>query len=302
MGSEEDEVNEFDGLGNSDVDSLVAQLKSERLKLKEQEQQLHEQEEELSSQKEELTAAIEELMAKNTSLEDTLTQLRDRSFELDQILYRTSHDLRGPLSSIKGVLALLSLESQSDVIRNYGRHIESKAIQMENLLKSLASLSKSILEKPQLENVDLNKVIWQVIGEYRHLPGWNLMEVSVDLRERKLYTDPALVMIIFQSLLSNAFIFRDPLIKGQMIVQVREEAGNWIIDVIDDGEGIPLPVRPLIFDMFYRGSERSIGNGLGLYVARKAIDRLKGVISFHAEASATRFTIKLPVQADPDPA
>ena len=292
-------MKQLESLTKDEIASLITSLKEKSSQLEERERDLVEQAEELSSQKEELTAAIEELMSKNRSLEVTLAQLRDRSFELDQILYRTSHDLRSPLTSIKGILSLLQLEPQSDIIRNYGRHIQDKAIQMDNLLRSLASLSKSILEEPELETIDLNKMIWQVVGEYRHLPSWGKVEVRTELDGLKLYTDPALITIIFQSLFSNAFIFRDSSKKGSLTIRTREQMGNWYMDVIDDGEGIDLSVQPHIFNMFYRGSERSLGNGLGLYVCKKAVDRLKGNISFYAESPFTRFTITIPSQSIP---
>lgn len=292
------EQRQADHVNHNEVSLLISQLSEEREKLRQREQDLLEQAEELASQKEELTAAIEEIMSKNMSLENTLSQLRERSFELDQILYRTSHDLRSPLSSIKGIISLLKLEPQSEIIRNYGKHIEDKAIQMDELLRSLASLSKSILEEPHFETVDLNKIIWNVIGEYRNLPSWKQVEVQVALGEHKICTDPELITIIFQSLISNAYIFRDASKNGQLIIRSREENGNWIIDVMDDGEGIAVSVQPQIFDMFYRGSERSIGNGLGLYIGKKAADRLKGTIDFHADPGMSRFTVELPVVAN----
>lgn len=294
--SDDDNSNQMQTLSRDEIVALQSQLSEESRKLREREQELEDRMEELSSQKEELTAAIEELAAKNKSLEFTLTQLRDRSFELDQILYRTSHDLRSPLSSIKGILSLLQLEPQSDIIRSYGRHIEDKAIQMDNLLRSLSSLSKSILETPQFEIIDLNKIIWQVVGEYRHLPGWDQVEVNVELSEPKVSTDAALIVIIFQSLFSNAFTFRDSSKKGKMTVRTQQKDRHWIIDVIDDGERIDPSIQRLIFNMFYRGSERSLGNGLGLYVCSKAVDQLKGNISFHVEPEGTRFTVTLPLQ------
>lgn len=291
-------MDEHEGRSRDEIAVLITQLNNEARKLKDREQQIEEQAEELSSQKEELTAAIEELMAKNASLERTLVQLRERSFELDQILYRTSHDLRSPLTSIRGILSLLQLEPQSDIIRSYGKHIEDKAIQMENLLRSLASLSKSILEEPQYETIDLNRIIWQVAGEYRHLPSWDKVEVTVDLGEPKVYTDPALVTIIFQSLFSNALIFRNPSAKGKLGIRTREQNGSWVLDVIDDGEGIDPSIAPNIFNMFYRGSERSLGNGLGLYVCKKAVEQLRGTISCHMESAGTRFTVTVPLQTN----
>lgn len=288
-------MNDSNQLGNEDVDRLVKQLHEKDIRLREREQELNDKEEELSSQKEELNAAIEELIEKNKSLLDTLHELRDRSFELDQILYRTSHDLRSPLSSIKGILALLKLEPQTDIIRNYAHHIDSKAAQMDNLLRSLASLSKSILEEPVTSLIDLHKIIWQVIAELKYLPSWEQVEVAVELQEYKVKTDPALMVIIFQSLFSNAFIFREPSKKGHLTIRTHLLNGSLIIRVCDDGEGIALNVQPHIFDMFYRGSEKSLGNGLGLYVARKAAARLKGTIIVQLHPGNTCFTVTLPM-------
>jgi len=292
------QMEETGKLSNENFDHLLhKQLNDRSSRLKEREQELEDKGEELAAQKEELTAAIEELMGKNESLVDTLHQLRERSFELDQILYRTSHDLRAPLSSIRGILSLLKLEPKSEIINTYGRHIEDKVTQMDDLLKSLASLSKSILEEPEITEVDLNKIIWQVIGEFKHLPNWDNMEVQVELRESKIKTDYRLITIIFQSLFSNAFIFREPLKKGKLMIRGYQQNGDWVIEVADDGEGIAMNVQSSVFDMFYRGSERSQGNGLGLYVARKAAGRLQGEITFTLTTGHTCFIVRFPVMS-----
>ena len=288
-------MSEQDKLRDENYDQLSKQLEDKSVRLRDREQELEDKAEEFLAQKEELTAAIEEVVEKNKSLVNTLHQLRERSFELDQILYRTSHDLRAPLSSIKGILTLLKLEPQTEIIRDYSRHIEDKARQMDNLLRSLASLSKSILEEPVIGFIDLNKVIWQVINECTHLPNWEHVEVNVQLQECKIKTDDALITIILQSLFSNAFIFREPLKKGKLIIQGYQQDSNWIMDVSDDGEGMAENIQSSVFDMFYRGSERSMGNGLGLYVARKAAEQLNGNISFHLTTGLTCFKVILPI-------
>lgn len=278
-----------------DLNRLINQLNEKTLSLQERESDLADKAEELSAQKEELTAAIEAFVEKNKSLQDALDQLRDRNFELDQILYRTSHDLRSPLSSIKGILTLLKLETQSETIKNYGQHIEHKTIQMENLLRSLASLSKSILEPPTFSIVDLNKIIRVTIEGSRYLPSWENVVVSVKLEADQIKTDFYLMTIIFQSLLSNAYIFRDPLKMGAISIHSIQKMGRLEVEVIDDGEGIPTQVQAHIFEMFYRGSERSLGNGLGLYVAKKAAEQLKGSLEFIMAHHTTCFRFSIPI-------
>lgn len=122
------------------------------------------------------------------------------------------------------------------------------------------------------------------------------MEVRVDVHDPNLFSDAELITIIFQSLFSNAFIFRDPGKTGRLTIRTREENSYWIADIIDNGEGIETSIGPHIFNMFYRGSERSIGSGLGLYVAKKAAERLKGKISFHREPEGTCFTVSVPLR------
>lgn len=96
-----------------EIENLIKLLEDKNNYLQERERDLADKTEELLAQKDMLTAAIEEVMLKNDSLNKTLMTLRDRNFEMDQILYRTSHDLRSPLSSIRGILELAKAEPQS---------------------------------------------------------------------------------------------------------------------------------------------------------------------------------------------
>jgi signal transduction histidine kinase len=277
------------------LEDLIKRLHEKTALLQEIERDYADKIEELLSQKEELTAAIEALMLKNYSLIQTTNQLQDRSFELDQILYRISHDLRNPISSIKGIISLSQLERQSEVNQVYWAHIESKVIQMDDLLRSLYFLSKSIFDEPVLAVMEIEKIIWQVTDSLKHLPSWHNVQMKTDFRETELKTDPFLISLIFQSLLSNAFIFRDSLKKGLIYVNSFKTETDLVIEVIDDGEGINEIVISHIFEMFYRGSERSVGNGLGLYVAKKATERLKGKIEVDTDEGNTRFTVVFPL-------
>lgn len=263
--------------------------------VQEREDELRDLTEELSSQKEMLTAAIEELVNKNASLESTLRKLQERSFELDQILYRTSHDLRSPLTSIQGILSLLKLEPQSAMITRYGQHIENSTVQMDSLLQSLSSLSKALLENPVMEMVNVANIVSKVREACKFLPASSRMKVHMNLQNVTVKSDGVLMKIIIQALLTNAFIFRDPNREGNVYIEFLQKENEFEIVVSDDGEGIDPLVLPRIFDMFFRGSERSLGNGLGLYIARKAVEQLGGHLSVRCTSGMTLFSINLPV-------
>ena len=66
------------------------------------------------------------------------------------------------------------------------------------------------------------------------------------------------------------------------------------IEVVDDGEGISPAISNEIFNMFYRGSERSHGQGLGLYIVKSVVERMKGQIRWISKSGKTTFQIILP--------
>jgi signal transduction histidine kinase len=278
-----------------EIENLIKLLEDKNNYLQERERDLADKTEELLAQKDMLTAAIEEVMLKNDSLNKTLMTLRDRNFEMDQILYRTSHDLRSPLSSIWGILELAKAEPQSASMKEYQLHIGNKVDQMDNLLRSLSSLSKAILEETSYCLVSLRSIIQQVIEELKYLPTWPNVVVTQNLHEKEFKTDVFLINIVLQSVLSNAYIFRDQSKAGIIHINSLQQNSEVLIEVIDDGDGIPETIANQIFDMFYRGSEKSKGSGLGLYVAKKALEKLNGSITQISNKNKTQFTITLPL-------
>jgi signal transduction histidine kinase len=281
-------------LNSEERDDLIRQLDNKIAKLTEHERDLAEHTEELGAQKEELTAAIEELVKKNNRLTEVVTQLKERNFELDQVLYRISHDLRAPLLSVKGILSLLAREQQPDPINTYNNHIADRVMQMDHILRSLGSLSKSILEKPELTSASLSEIIRETVARQNDLSAAQHVTINTDLRQDAIYTDTYLLAIIFNELLANAFTFRDLQKKGQIIINTFTQDDNVCIEITDDGEGLSPEILPHIFDIFYRGSGRSRGAGLGLYIARKATGRLGGTLTGTPTGNGSRFTLILP--------
>ena len=83
--------------------------------------------------------------------------------------------------------------------------------------------------------------------------------------------------------------------KTQIEVNFRTSRKAIIISIEDNGLGILKEQHEKIFDMFYRGSEKSQGNGLGLYLVKKAVQKLHGKINIESEEGKYAcFTISLP--------
>lgn len=100
---------------------------------------------------------------------------------------------------------------------------------------------------------------------------------------------------MISNLLENAIQFscsNKPFIK----ITTRKNDGNILIIVADNGQGIPPESRDRIFTMYYRANENSKGNGLGLYVVKRAVEKLGGTVSFTSGVNeGSSFELVIPV-------
>lgn len=263
--------------------------------LAEHDSELRELKEELLSQREELTAAIEQLVLKNNHLEEALFQLKRRNEELDKILYRASHDLKTPVSSLEGLLELMAGEELSAELLNLHQFMDQKVSQMNDILKSLSLFAQASFDKIIVKEVVLENVVRQALRDLAYLP--NRQDVTIHVEYNNIISvvsDELVVYSILKSLISNAVIYRDSLTAGNVWVSFTKEAEALCIEVADDGEGIAPEISAKIFDMFFRGSERSVGPGLGLYIVKIATEKMKGQIWWTRTNGKTIFRLVLP--------
>jgi signal transduction histidine kinase len=278
-----------------DIKRLSALLDERTMALMERESDLADRIEEIEAQKEELTAAVEELHSKNKILESALEELKERNQELDQILYRASHDLRSPITSIVGILNLLDHEPLSVIQKQCFEHIRDRSSQMDELLKSLSTLSKTISNDIHFSKVNLDVAIRSCLNDLRFLLDFSSVVIRSETKgQHDVNTDKLLVCIIIKNLVANSITFRDPSKDGMIFIRSTGFDSYFKIEITDDGEGISASIKDRVFDMFYRGSERSTGSGLGLYIVRKIVDQLKGHIQFSSGDGLTRFKVVLP--------
>ena len=280
---------------DEEIERLSALLDQRTMALMERESDLADRMEEIEAQKEELTAAVEELDSKNKILETALEELKERNHELDQILYRASHDLRSPITSIMGILNVLEHEPLSAIQKECFDHIHDKGSQMDELLKSLSTLAKTISNDIHFSKINLDLCIRNSIYELRYLSNFSSVAIQTETKGfNEVITDKLLISIVVKNLVSNALTFRDPGKDGIIVICSTVFDSYFEIEVTDDGEGISDSIQDKIFNMFYRESELSTGSGLGLYIVRKIVDQLKGHIQFTTVNGLTRFKVTLP--------
>jgi len=223
-------------------------------------------------------------------------ELKIRNTELDNFVYKVSHDLRAPLSSILGLAHLAGLPGNTDNLNDYIKLMGEKAMQLDHFISDVLSHSKNLKMELKIDEVDLQKIIDQTFHELSYLPGAEQIRKVVSIEGTEFYNDPWRIAEIFRNLVSNAIKYRK---LDETIPTIRIESmitdHFCQINFEDNGIGIDGINRTKIFEMFYRASDQSEGSGLGLYIVKNAIDKVGGKIAVESELNrGTLFKITIP--------
>lgn len=263
--------------------------------LKKAEQQLIELNEALKDQNKALEQREEEL-------NNALKELSDRNFELDQLVYKTSHDLRSPLSSILGLVHVAKLDNETPDKTPYIERIGSSIQRLDDFVKSMLNYAKASRVEVRYEDVDVRELIMTSIRDLEFLDNFSLVSTDIQINgDDQVYTDKLKLKIILSNIISNAYKYMDDS-KEQPFLKVAVNHSAKLLDILiqDNGIGIEEDHLPKIFDMFYRGTEKSQGSGLGMYIVKQSVDKLHGQISIDSKfGRGTIFNVSLPLQSRP---
>lgn len=223
-------------------------------------------------------------------------ELKIRNAELDNFVYKVSHDLRAPLSSVLGLAHLAAMPDNHDDLANYIKLMGEKALQLDHFISDVLSHSKNLKMDISVDRVELREIIDQTFRDLNYLTGANDIRVTITITGQDFYSDQWRLGEIFRNLISNAIKYRKlNYAEAQVSIMVDIQRDHCTIVVEDNGIGVEASMVPRIFEMFFRATDRSGGSGLGLYIVKNAIDRLKGTISVESEAGiGTRFLVSLP--------
>jgi signal transduction histidine kinase len=221
--------------------------------------------------------------------------------ELDTFLYRASHDLRSPVSSIIG-LCNIALYLSDGETKELVMKVANTTEGMDKLLKKLSIISE-INQPTNYSAIQLKEVVENVRDKFDKTIESLGVEFHSDCNDDViLHSYPNLVDVIITNLIENALFYsvmREPL-------HARVEFSAAIVDnhiqfsVYDNGIGVEEPIHHRLFDMFFKGNVDSKGNGLGLYIVQKSVQALEGNISVQSEPGRfTRFIVKLPLALVP---
>ena len=202
-----------------------------------------------------------------------------RSAQLEKdILANVSHDLRTPLTLIKGYAETVRDLTGTDAEKRTEQCniIVDETDRLSALVNSVMELSKvqSGAEKPNLIDFDMGELCFEVAGRYDALCDQNHWHLELQADEAApVQADPAMMERVVHNLLGNAFhhIGAD----GQVMLRVLPQADGCRVEIEDHGPGIPPKDLPYIFDRYYRARQDSgkVGTGLGLSITKAILQQ-----------------------------
>ena len=202
-----------------------------------------------------------------------------RSAQLEKdILANVSHDLRTPLTLIKGYAETVrDLTGSDDAKRTEQCNIiVDETDRLSTLVNSVMELSKvqSGAEKPNLVDFDMSELCFEVAGRYDALCDKNHWKLDLQADDAcPVSADPAMMERVLHNLLGNAFhhIGAD----GVVVLRAVPQEKGCRIEIEDHGTGIPPEDLPYIFDRYYRARQDSgrTGTGLGLSITKAILQQ-----------------------------
>ncbi len=241
----------------------------------------------------------EEMEAKITEATEKLRKAYEELKKTEQFksefFSHISHDLKTPLSAIKGTIDfLLRKDPQNQHLLIAQKNVH-KLLQMINSILDITRLEHGELELSR-DLIDLREVVEEVCEAHQPLAWEKKITLSLSLPEKPLWVeiDAERIYRVFANLLDNALRFSPP--QGQVIVRVFRDEGRAVVEVEDYGPGIKGEDKKFIFQKFYHKS--SGGLGLGLAISYSMIKAHEGDIWVRDPNghSGTVFVVRLPLK------
>ncbi len=218
-----------------------------------------------------------------TDRKKTEHELMESNQELDTFFYKASHDLKGPLASILGIVNVARLENKDDVIEKYFKMIDTSVRRLDRTLMDLIELARTRKGVSKLSKIYVRALVDEILQSLSHTENFSGIKFEIEVDgSMGIIADKVLVLSVFQNLIHNAINYGN---KENPVIRIRVDgtANGIKLEVTDNGKGIAEHVKHRVFEMFYRGHPDSSGSGLGLFIVKNAIEKLKGKVWFESE-------------------
>ena len=238
-----------------------------------------------------ITRALER---SNVRLEEQKNKI---NAELDFLIYSISHDLRSPLMSVKGLIALISeTEDISENVKNYLKMANGSIDRLDQTIYDILEYSKNSRTDVQFEKFNIREVVELINSDLKFYDD-NRVDFQINIiGAEEIYTDKKRILTELKHQVSNAVYYSKTSSETSFVKFETRQTPEYIeLIVSDNGIGIPKDQHQRIFEMFYRVSSGRIGSGLGLFIVKEILEKLGGTIAVESEPNiGSTFTVRLP--------
>ncbi|WP_448211812.1 hybrid sensor histidine kinase/response regulator [Colwellia sp. MEBiC06753] len=213
-----------------------------------------------------------------------------------RFLAAASHDLMQPFNALTLFTTMLQKRVETPELKELAGNIQHSLSAVEGLLSDLIEISKleSSAPKVEISQFPLSELLAPLINEFKALSTQQNIDFRYFISSYQVETDKRMVRRVIQNFLSNAFRYAP---QGKVLLGVRNQGNNVVIEVWDNGIGIPQDKQQLIFKEFERlkQTENKPGLGLGLAISERIANLLNltlGVRSIAGKGAV--FSLMLP--------
>jgi signal transduction histidine kinase len=224
-------------------------------------------------------------------------KLRQAIHELDSFIYRTAHDIRGPLARLMGLCHVAILDVEDTKALDYFDKLNANAHNLDYILNRLSTVYEINHSDLHPVVIDFAKLQRDLEEKIRFAEGFHSVQYHVEISPDIQYqTDHDLLLFIIRNLLENAIKFQNPQNKVSFVLlKIRKNQKNLVVQVIDNGIGINPEDAPRIFDLFSRAAGQHQSVGMGLYMVKQAASKLHGTVALiERPKGITEFRVVLP--------
>ena len=227
---------------------------------------------------------------------------RENEQKKDELIVYLAHDIKTPLTSMKGYLSLLSeIKDMPQEQRN--RYIDialDKSYRLEDLINELFDVARFNSEKIVLEKeeINLNLMLEQIADDF--YPTLKEMNKKINFTSDEktiLYADPDKLSRVFNNLIKNAVNYSKE--NTDIDISILNKENQATVKITNKGKQIPKEKLDKIFEKFYRldssRTSKTGGSGLGLAIAKEIVELHGGRIYAESDMKETTFSVILPI-------
>lgn len=232
-----------------------------------------------------------EILMKNELLSKT-------NQELDRFVYSASHDLKAPLSSMRGLIEIAQRTHDPEEVKACLDMMKGRIKNLDEFILEIINYSRNSRLELQKESVDLFELTKEVVDNLKYAEGFEQIYFKYNFPPNlKIQTDRGRLRVVLHNLISNSLKYHDSSKDNQVVeVSASLQSNHLKMMIKDNGIGIAAEHQAKIFEMFYRASEMSKGSGLGLYIVQETIHKMNGKIKVASDVGeGTSFEIEVPV-------